>query len=100
MGILNFLRPKNRLPVAEELYSGGSGTSTEDAIIINTDNNSDGIKAEYGWIEIHYGKRDQSWKLGSQMLLSDNEKNYDLIKIELKNGNQKSIYFNIDKFYR
>jgi len=58
MGLFDFLKPRPK-----ELYTGGDGSSTTRAVIINARTTNLGVLAEYLWIEKRYGKRDQDWKL-------------------------------------
>ncbi len=80
-------------------YSGGDGSSEENAVIINCNNSLIGISYEYSYIENLYGKRNEDWTVINQFLIHNNDKSYDKIEIELKNGSNKIICFEITQFF-
>jgi predicted small secreted protein len=77
--------------------SGGErdGSSFAKAIVIDKDNSMDGIAAEYAWIRNQYPG---SKSLG-QALVFHKKKPYDIIKILTAEGVEKSVYFDISKFF-
>jgi hypothetical protein len=76
-------------------YSGGGGTSFDDAVIINATTEGDGIDAEYDWLNAHY----PGYKLISQALSSSNGKRYDVMSIKTADGKEITVYFNIDNYF-
>ncbi len=44
-------------------YCGGDGKTQETAVIINYTTSAQGIKAEYQYLEQHYGRQDKDWKV-------------------------------------
>lgn len=82
-----------------DFFTGGDGSSFENAVIIITDNPINGITDEYKYISIFYGKIDSDWTRELQSLNSHNDKTYDVIKIKLRNGDVKEIYFDISNFF-
>lgn len=71
------------------------GSSFEKAIIVEKNNSMDGIAAEYAWIRNQYPG---SKSLG-QSLVFHKKKPFDIIKIITEEGIEKSIYFDISKFF-
>jgi hypothetical protein len=81
------------------LYTGGDGSSREKAVIINTTASAIGISAEYQWITSRYGPQGQAWTRTCQSLVPMGEKAYDELIIQLKDGSEQTIYFEISAFY-
>jgi hypothetical protein len=74
---------------------GKDGSSFEKAIIIDKNNETEGVAAEYEWLRKNYpGYQNQG-----QSLVYNNDKPYDLLKIKTADGTSKSIYFDISKFF-
>ncbi len=79
---------------------GGTGTSTDDPLVIlGAKNSSLGVAIEYMYIESIYGKRESDWKLIMQSLIRKDNKSFDCIQIKLKSGEEKRIYFDISDFF-
>jgi len=71
------------------------GSSYIKAIEIKVKGEFDGVKAEYKWLGENY----PGYKSKEQMLVFNNNKPYDIIKIITATGEEKSIYFDISYFY-
>ena len=71
------------------------GSNYENAIIIKAKNETAGIAAEYKWLREKY----PGYKLIQQSLSSEGKKHYDIMKIQTKDGEEKSIYFDITNFF-
>jgi len=85
---------------AGKLYLGGNGSSVGKAVVINTTSGLVGVRAEYDWIENHYGKRGVDWTLGIQSHGTDeNGGTWDFFDIQLKDGTEVSLTFDISSFY-
>ncbi len=82
-----------------ELFAGGDGSSFENAVIIKSKNTSEGISNEYMYLSMLYGNREKYWKLLQQSLSNHNKKHYDVMKIELNNGEIKEVFFDITNFF-
>ena len=74
---------------------GRDGSSMATAVVINSSNEMDGINQEYRWIE----KRYPGYKRGSQSLLFDKGRAYDLIEFTDAEGASHKVYFDITSFY-
>jgi len=80
-------------------FAGGSGDSREDAIVIqNAENHRAGVDAEYLYLQKRFGERDSQWRFVMQALLKG-EKPVDRLTVELADGTQKDIYFDVSEFF-
>lgn len=76
-------------------YSGGNGTTKEQAIVIaGAGNSMEGVPAEYAWIQHHL----PGAKIRSQALLTGSRQ-YDLFEVELPSGETRQVYFDITSFF-
>ena len=83
-----------------KLYSGGDGASQGGAVIINANDSTTGIPAEYKWVERRYGKKEIDWTLELRFHgSSDSGKSFETFNIKLKDGTDKTIVFDISSFY-
>ncbi|MDO9532238.1 MAG: hypothetical protein Q7O12_08900 [Deltaproteobacteria bacterium] len=84
------------------IFTGGSGDSREEAIVIkNAENHQTGVQAEYLYLQDlqeRFGEKDIHWKLFMQAKLKG-EKPVDWLVIRLIDGTTKSIYFDISEFF-
>lgn len=71
------------------------GSSYEKAIIIKAKSEQKGVAAEYEWLRNNY----PGYKKITQSLKSNGNKHYDAIFIETKQEEEKTIYFDITKFF-
>ena len=76
-------------------YSGGDGSSLQQAVIIKSAKNEEaGVAAERTWMEQRY----PGFHKGEQALLNSDGKHYDEIKITTREGH-KTVYFDITDFF-
>ncbi|MHB8068023.1 MAG: hypothetical protein ACYDIC_08995 [Desulfobaccales bacterium] len=81
-------------------FSGGPGDTAATAVVISGAPNSRvGIDAEYYYLMKKFGKPNADWKLKRQSLLHLNNKHYDQMEIELKDGSKKAVFFDITEFF-
>lgn len=82
-------------------YSGGDGSSLEKAVqILGAHNTSEGIAAEYRFIELLHGPRGREWIVEGQWLMrGENEGRVDKIVIELRSGEKRTYFFDITDFF-
>ncbi|ULC58675.1 hypothetical protein MBM09_12205 [Flaviramulus sp. BrNp1-15] len=81
-------------------FTGGSGLSIEDAVIIKAKNSMEGIPAEYNYIGKLHGRRGLDWRLVQQSLQHQGKKSYDIIHIQLTSDKKELIYyFDITSFF-
>jgi hypothetical protein len=82
-------------PVASVVYAGGDGSTLEKAVIVQTNTEKVGIRAEYAWLAQRY----PGSKRISQALFHKDGKSYDLLTIQTKNGKEVKTYFDISSFF-
>lgn len=82
-----------------KFLGGGDGSSFENAIIIKVDKTMNGVSIEYDYVSKLYGTKNVDWKLKLQGLAHKGDKRYDVLAVVLKNGEKKSIYFDITQFF-
>ena len=88
----------NTISVKNVTFSGGDGSSYEKAIIVKAKNSTDGIGAEYKYLDQKYGRRGVDWQMIQQSLSYKNNKPFDVLKIKYK-GKVLNIYFEISSFF-
>jgi hypothetical protein len=79
--------------------ASGSGMSAEDPVSIKAPTTMAGIRAEYTWLQKHFGERDRDWKLVMQSHGHRGEQIIETLQIELNDGSKREIYFDITDFY-
>lgn len=87
------------LPGTAIKFTGGDGSSMEKAIVIEGAlNESEGVGAEYDYLDLLFGPQGSGWQLEQQSLLSDKGKHYDEMAI-VHGGVQATYYFDITAFF-
>jgi hypothetical protein len=81
--------------VGDFSYAGGDGTTLASAIVITAPNEKVGVAAEYDWIRARYPG---ALSLGAGTF-RQNDRSYDSIDIETKDGVHRTFYFDISKFF-
>ena len=77
-------------------YKGGNGTTKQDAtIILGASSEPEGIDAEYDYLESKYGE----FELLSQEFIGEADRQYDLLRIQLPDGTEKEVFFDLTDFY-
>jgi len=71
------------------------GVSCNSAVVIDAANEHEGITKEKAWIAENY----PGAKMVSQELIRCNDKAADQIDIETANGQKRSVYFDISKWF-
>lgn len=81
-------------------FSDNSGQSIDDAIVIqNAKGEDDGVASEYYYLEQKYGERKVDWDLEYQSLVNEGDRSYDKMDIQLYDGTEITIYFDITDFF-
>jgi hypothetical protein len=81
-------------------FKGGPGDTTETAVVIlGASDSKVGIDAEYSYLEKKFGRRNYDWKLKRQGVYLHKGKVYDRMEIDLKDGGQKTLFFDISEFF-
>ena len=94
-------KSKEREIVSSITYSGGTGESPAEAIVINgARNQGDGVAAEYQFIARKHGPRSTGWHLVGQTAVREKNKIIDVVEIELMGGGEgrRIYYFDASKF--
>ena len=81
------------------VITGGDGSSAEKALVINAKSSKTGISAEYAYIERLCGIRGVDYIHRIQRLMGINDRMYDVLEIEMKDGSVRSFWFDITAFY-
>ena len=91
---------RQKIDNGEIKFAGGDGTSFDKAVvIIGAKSPRFGIKAEYIYLEMHYGKPNVDWRLVQQSLAFDDNKFFDILEIVIiKSGKIIEIYYDISDF--
>jgi hypothetical protein len=77
-------------------FEGGDGSSKEKAVVVKgAPTGLIGIRAEYDWLNQHY----PGYKRNSQALLPG-AKSYDLLEIEMPDGKELSVYFDVSDIWK
>jgi hypothetical protein len=79
----------------EASFSGGDGSSIENAVIIKAPNNFIGVRAEYNWIR----KNHPNWQLDQQSVLKGSGKVYDKMYFRTPDGQRTILFINVTDFY-
>ena len=80
--------PPPSVPIVE-------GESVEAAVVVTADNEQDGIAFENEWIYRHYGR----FRRRSGGVASLAGRRYDVIKVELSDHTERTLYFDITDFF-
>jgi len=86
---------KMPLPEGEFSFSGGDGTSLEQAVVVNAPTERVGIAALYGWI----GRRYPGSTAAGQNTVIRNGRFYDAIDIVTASKERRTFYFDITQFF-
>ena len=74
---------------------GHDGTSMSTAIVIQADNEMDGVNYEYIWLSLHH----PTDMVVMQSLVTMGGRAYDVIELQSSSGEMQTIYFDITSFY-
>jgi hypothetical protein len=98
MGLFDIFRKKKR---ETNMHNDNIGDSLETAVVIHGASNSgEGIKAENQYLSEKFGQRGLDWDKKGQSLIGKEDKQYDKLDIELKDGTNKTVYFDITEFFK
>ncbi len=81
-------------------FKGVPGDTPETAVVISGAADSmAGIGAEYDWLARKFGRKNVDWRLRRQSVMPQQGKVYDRLEIELKDGSQRIVFFDITGFF-
>lgn len=82
------------------LFSGGDGTTPEQAVVINCSITSVGQYAEHLWLSQHLGTENNEWSLQSRFHGErPNGEAFETFVVTTKNGQGCEVHFNISQWY-
>lgn len=80
----------------EVKFSGGDGSSIEQAIMVEgAQNEMVGVSSERQWLRTHFA----NMNLGTQSLLRKNGRAYDRFDLSSASGEKKTIFFDITGYF-
>ncbi len=86
-------------PPPEGLFTGGDGSSFEQAVKINESRSGFGASYEYYWLNLLGQKKGLGWTLGRQRLAYKCGVPYDILEVIWSDGSQEKVYFDISAFF-
>ncbi len=72
------------------------GSDFSNAIIINSENENDGVALEHDFIQKHFLFK----RVVRQKLVNHLNKYYDVLTVETLNGKEEDVYFDIHQFFK
>lgn len=103
MGLFDIFRKKKRETNLGTMvmHNDNIGDSLETAVVIHGASNSgEGIKAENQYLSEKFGQRGLDWEKKEQSLIGKEDRHYDKLDIELKDGTNKTVYFDVTEFFK
>lgn len=90
-------QPKSTVPLDAPLttYSGGNGTTAQEAVVINANSDLAATRAEYAWL----GEHVPGGKLSHQSLIHEQNRVYDVMEVNLPDGTKRSYFFDITETF-
>ena len=76
-------------------FSGGDGSSRDNAVVIDASNESEGVQAEYEWIKDHL----PGAQIESTSLIDKDGKVYDSFEVTLASGETRTLWFDITAYF-
>ena len=86
-------KPAQFLPTT--VYSGGDGSSIEQAVVVMADSEQAGVLREMEWIFARYGK----FRKTGVGLATVERRKFDAVRVELADHSEKEIFFDITSFF-
>jgi len=86
--------------ISSDMYSGGDGSSVEEAVVINATSSLVGVPAEYEWISGHFGKEGVDWEGGGRRHGQTSDGKYiEIFTLNLPDGSEALAVFDITAFF-
>ncbi len=82
-------------------FAGGEGHEMEEAIIVeNAQNSTEGIAAEYVYLDRKFGQPGTDWDISAKRTEQQDGRMYDIFYITIsRTGESKTLFFDITDFY-
>ena len=74
-------------------------TKKEAIIILGAKDETEGVDAEYLWLEEKYGEENVDWEMIDQTLSDEGDRQFDILKIKFSDGKTEEFWFDITDFY-
>lgn len=88
------------IPGTSIRFEGGDGSSVAQAIVIRgAKGESDGVAAEYKYLEMVYGPKGQGHDVRGQALLENGGRSFDKLDVDLKDGRSIAVFFDITDYF-
>lgn len=80
--------------------TGGDGSSTENALVVNATSTYEGVSLENEYLESKCGKWDIDYTIDRQIQIDHNSRKYDLIYVTMKkDGSKREFWFDVTSFF-
>ena len=86
-------------PPPEGLFTGGDGSSFEQAVKVNPSFPGEGVNCEYYWLNLLGREKGLGWERGLQRLAHEGGVPYDILEVIWSDGTTQDVYFDISGFY-
>ncbi|MGH9443395.1 MAG: hypothetical protein ACRD16_14105 [Thermoanaerobaculia bacterium] len=86
-------KPAQFLPAT--VYSGGDGSSLEQAVVVMADSEPQGVLRENEWIFDHHGR----FRKRGVGLATVGQRKYDVVTVELPDHSESQVFFDITSFF-
>jgi len=88
------------IPGTSIRFEGGDGSNIKQAIVIKgAKGESDGVAAEYKYLEMLYGPKGQGHNVRGQALMENGARSFDKLDVDLKDGRSISVFFDITDYF-
>jgi hypothetical protein len=89
--------PAYNTPEWMNIYTGGTGDSTGNAVVINLTYNKKAVDAEYNYIAVVMQNAGNNCQPTLQAIYKSNNRWYDVIYVTMDNGDKREFHFDITK---
>jgi hypothetical protein len=76
-------------------FSGGDGTSCDQAVVVHAPNEATGVPAEYDWLERHF----PGYQRKQQALIQCGSRPADQLSITTADGQDLEVFFDIGEYF-
>jgi len=74
--------------------SGGNGTSYDSAVVLTGGTNlSSAVDGEYSHLSKLFGEKDKDWRVTEQTTVTENNRSYNMLQVEIVKTNEKHFYY-------
>ncbi len=91
--------PFYNTPQWNSFYTGGDGNTTEQAVVINTNDDKKIIEAENHYLDNMLTSKGKTYKINTRTAYGVNGKAYDKLEVVIDNSTAREYHFDISKPY-